>query len=112
MAAPAIAATSSLTVVAVGAVANLVANNKPLQAKTWSPLGGFIGLANGRKIPSSSTVVAAPGVPAVAAPKKTNVPIGGQTDEPAPPTPFGRFPKCKPTKLPGPPEPYDPAKWP
>ncbi|PXF40948.1 hypothetical protein BWQ96_09343 [Gracilariopsis chorda] len=114
MAAPAInAAASSLTVVTLGAAANLLASNKPLQLKSWLPSGGFVGVVNGNG--RSSTAVAEPSTPSSPsspAPKGTVKPIGGRTDKPAPPCPFGRFPKHKPSKLPGPPKPYNPANSP
>lgn len=121
MASPAIAATTSLAVVAVGAAANLVASNKPLLAKTWDKNGGFIGLTNGHNTPRARTAMAdppapsaPPSPPATAAPsgKPDGTAIGGATDHPAPPTPFGRFRKCRPTKLPGPPKTYEQSSTP
>ncbi|KAI0563871.1 hypothetical protein FGB62_33g175 [Gracilaria domingensis] len=111
MAAPALAATAtSLTVFALGSVANVAASNKPLAARSWLPSGGFVGVVNGH----GSTAVAEPNAPSTpqARPTGSNSPIGGKTDKPAPPCPFGRFPKHKPTKLPGPPKPYSPADSP
>lgn len=113
MAAPALTAATSITFLALGSAANLAASNKPLQAKTWLRGGGFIGVINGR----GKTAVAEPVVPkegsAVASPSDKKIhPIGGATGKPAPPSPFGAFPKHKPGKLPGPPKPYDPANNP
>lgn len=110
---PAIAATSSLTVFAIGAAANIAAsfnNNHTLAAKTWSPSGGFIGLTKGSS-PGTSASLESPSTHAT--PVSTGgVPIGGASPLPAPPVPFGRFRKCKPTKLPGPPKSFDPATSP
>ncbi|CAN8073679.1 unnamed protein product [Agarophyton chilense] len=118
MAAPALTASAaSLTVLALGSVANVAASNKPLEVRrSWLPGGSFVDLLNGRG--SSPTAVAepvtpnAPSAPESASVGRKNVPIGGRTDKPAPPCPFGRFPKHKPTKLSGPPGPYNPANSP
>lgn len=117
MAAPALTAASSLAVLALGGAANLAASNKPLQARMWMPRGGFIGVVNGGG-PKTATQAppAAPAAPdaapAPAAPGKKIHPIGGRTDKPAPPTPFGKFPRHRPSKLPGPPGPFNPSKGP
>lgn len=115
MAAPALTAASSMAVLAIGGAANLVASNKPMQAKSWMPQGGFIGVINGRS--AGETAVSEPQAsssPPAAAPQsgKKIHPIGGQTGKPSPPCPFGRFPKHKPSKLPGPPKSYVPANNP
>lgn len=95
----------------VGSAANLGAHAMPLRTdKTWMRRGGFIGVLNG-KAKGTSTVraAAAPAAaPKTAPPSKKIHPIGGQTGKPSPPTPFGKFPKHKPTKLPGPPKSYNP----
>lgn len=123
MAAPALTAASSLAVLAIGGAANLAASNNPLKSKTWLPRGGFIGRVNGH---GGGTAVATPVAPPVVhpatepaptarpttSPSKKIHPIGGRTDKPSPPSPFGRFPKHRPGKLPGPPTPYDPATSP
>lgn len=97
-------------VILVGGLTNLVARPLPLCGeKRWLRDGGFIGVLNGRS--SGDTMVTTP-VPPASPPARTRWPIGGKTDKTPPPTPFGRFPKHKPTKLPGPPKPYDPKTSP
>jgi hypothetical protein len=120
-------ATSSSVLFAAGATAHGVLASRQISGKQWdTSRGGFIGSIRGWK------PVAAPAPPAPVAPPPASsgeatapetsgsvvrnprdVPIGGATGKPSPPTPFGVFRKHKPTKLPkGHPKPYDPAMSP
>lgn len=109
MVVPAITAAAAppLTMLVLGAAANLAATNKPLAAKTWLPNGGFIGVINGRGATSVAEPVSPPTSPSSSGNKI--FPIGGKTDKPAPPCPFGKYPRHKPGKLPGPPKSFVPA---
>lgn len=112
MVVPAITTTAAppLTMLILGAAANLAANNKPLAAsKTWIRSGGFIGVINGRGGTAVAEPIASPSSPSSG---KKIQPIGGKTDKPAPPCPFGKYPGHKPGKLPGPPKSYVPANNP
>lgn len=111
MAAPALTLLGPSALLVAGSVANLAARPMPLSLspeRTWLRRGGFIGVLNGRSTGSVATPPAAPTEVAAPAATPKSRPIGGRTDKPSPPTPFGRFPRHKPVKLPGPPKPYTP----
>lgn len=115
MAAPALTVAAFPAVIAAaGAAANLVARPQPLPHTRPLQIRRLTNLARSR--------TTAPGAPdGAATPAKTPdwgaaagassriKPIGGKTDKDPPPTPFGRFPRHRPMKLPGPPKSYDPS---
>lgn len=116
MAAPALTVAAFPAIVAAaGAAANLAARPQPVRTGPLQ-IRRLEQLARGRVTAPISPDSAAPtpsfpsspSAPKASAAGGRNKPIGGKTDIPPPPTPFGRFRRHRPTKLPGPPKSYDP----